>query len=155
MKVNKSKHRTRLTDDNLESSLRLCIGEINPNIDGLVSQIQAQVSHRFQCRYLTFVNSLKYFNERRPAVRASRRRVPRTAPPKRCLRPEGAGHSTGGVVELPTQEGRFGGIMELRWSGSLKLGGPSLARWAGRPALPRPPHQAIVDYAVYTINHEH
>jgi hypothetical protein len=45
MKVNKSKHRTRLTDDNLENSLRLCITGINPNIDGLVSQIQAQVSH--------------------------------------------------------------------------------------------------------------
>lgn len=45
MKVNKSTHRTRLTDDNLENSLRLCISGINPNIDGLVSQIQAQVSH--------------------------------------------------------------------------------------------------------------
>ncbi|GBP33103.1 hypothetical protein EVAR_18583_1 [Eumeta japonica] len=33
MKVNKSKHCTRLTDDNLENSLRLCISGINPNID--------------------------------------------------------------------------------------------------------------------------
>ncbi|GBP09708.1 General transcription factor II-I repeat domain-containing protein 2B [Eumeta japonica] len=46
MKVNKSKHLTRLTDDNFDNSLRLCISGINPNIDGLVSQIQAQVSFR-------------------------------------------------------------------------------------------------------------
>ncbi|XP_056648658.1 general transcription factor II-I repeat domain-containing protein 2B-like [Diorhabda sublineata] len=45
MKVNKSTHRIRLTNDNLENSLRLCISGIHPNIDGLVSQIQAQVSH--------------------------------------------------------------------------------------------------------------
>ncbi|CAK1582675.1 unnamed protein product [Parnassius mnemosyne] len=45
MKVTKSTHRTRLTDDNLENSLRLCISGINANIDGLVSRIQAQVSH--------------------------------------------------------------------------------------------------------------
>ncbi|KAJ0181964.1 hypothetical protein K1T71_002686 [Dendrolimus kikuchii] len=47
MKVNKIKstHRTRLTDDNLDNSISLCISGINPNIDGLVSQIQAQVSH--------------------------------------------------------------------------------------------------------------
>ncbi|XP_066901540.1 general transcription factor II-I repeat domain-containing protein 2B-like [Halyomorpha halys] len=45
MKVNKSNHRTRLTDYNLENSLCFCISGINPNIDGLVSQIQAQASH--------------------------------------------------------------------------------------------------------------
>ncbi|XP_065642155.1 general transcription factor II-I repeat domain-containing protein 2B-like [Hydra vulgaris] len=33
MKVDKSKHCTRLTDINLENPLRLCISEINPNID--------------------------------------------------------------------------------------------------------------------------
>ncbi|XP_066906264.1 general transcription factor II-I repeat domain-containing protein 2A-like [Halyomorpha halys] len=39
MKVNKSNHRTRSIDDNLEDFLRLCISGINPKIDGLVSQI--------------------------------------------------------------------------------------------------------------------
>ncbi|CAG9793543.1 unnamed protein product [Diatraea saccharalis] len=33
------------SNNNLELFLRLCISGINPNIDGLVSQVQAQVSH--------------------------------------------------------------------------------------------------------------
>ena len=45
MKINKSKHRTRLTDENLENALRLCTSGIEPNIDNLVSKIQSQTSH--------------------------------------------------------------------------------------------------------------
>ena len=45
MKVNKSTHRTRLTDTNLENSLRLAVSSINPNFDLLVSEIQSQTSH--------------------------------------------------------------------------------------------------------------
>lgn len=45
MKINKSKYRTRLTDKNLENTLRLCISGIDPNLDYLVSEVQAQVSH--------------------------------------------------------------------------------------------------------------
>lgn len=45
MKINKNKHRTRLTDVNLENTLRLCTSDIEPNIDHLVSQLQTQVSH--------------------------------------------------------------------------------------------------------------
>ena len=45
MKTNKSKYRTRLRDENLENTLVLCISRIDPNIDYLVSQVQAQASH--------------------------------------------------------------------------------------------------------------
>ncbi|KAL0879657.1 hypothetical protein ABMA27_003372 [Loxostege sticticalis] len=45
MKTNKSKSRTRLTDENLENWLRLCTSEIFPDINKLVSEVQTQISH--------------------------------------------------------------------------------------------------------------
>ena len=37
MKINQCKTRTRVTDDNLENTLRLCVSSIKPNINNLVS----------------------------------------------------------------------------------------------------------------------
>ena len=45
MKNIKCKSRTRITDDNLQSSLRVASSSISPNIDSIVSVKHCQVSH--------------------------------------------------------------------------------------------------------------
>ena len=45
MKNIKCKSRTRITDDNLESSLRVASSAISPNIESLVAAKNCQVSH--------------------------------------------------------------------------------------------------------------
>ncbi|KAG0433364.1 General transcription factor II-I repeat domain-containing protein 2A [Dictyocoela muelleri] len=45
MKYNKSKTRSRITDDNLEKSMRVSLSKLNINIDDLVVQVQKQSSN--------------------------------------------------------------------------------------------------------------
>jgi hypothetical protein len=45
MKYNKSKIRTRITEENLENSMWLSLSNTNVNIDDLLVQVQGQSSH--------------------------------------------------------------------------------------------------------------
>jgi hypothetical protein len=54
MKYNKSKIRTRLTDENLEHSMRFSLSNTNVNIDRLLVQLQGHLDTNFFCRSLYY-----------------------------------------------------------------------------------------------------
>jgi hypothetical protein len=57
MKFSKLKIRRKITDENLENSMRLSISDTKVNIDSLLVQVQGQSSHKIET---SFIIQMKY-----------------------------------------------------------------------------------------------